>query len=54
MLKYMEASRLAVLVNAQPVIAGILGIYMLNEPLTLPFVIGGIIILAGVTITQKG
>jgi len=53
LLKYMEASRVAVLSNAQPIVAGILGIYLLGESLTLPFVLGGIIILAGVTITQK-
>ncbi len=53
LLKYMEASRLSVLTNFQPVVAGILGIYILNEPLTIPFVIGGLIILAGVTITQR-
>jgi drug/metabolite transporter (DMT)-like permease len=53
LLKYMEASRLAVLVNLQPVVAGVAGYYLLSEPLTMPFIFGGLIILAGVTITQK-
>lgn len=53
LLKYMEASRVSVLVNIQPVIAGILGYYLLKEPITIPFIIGGLIILIGVTITQR-
>jgi drug/metabolite transporter (DMT)-like permease len=53
LLKFMEASRVSVLINAQPVVAGILAFYLLSEPLTMPFIVGGIIILAGVTITQK-
>jgi drug/metabolite transporter (DMT)-like permease len=53
LLKYMEASRVSVLINAQPVVAGIAAYYLLSEPLTMPFIVGGIIILAGVTITQK-
>jgi drug/metabolite transporter (DMT)-like permease len=35
------------------VVAGILGYYILGESLSFLFVIGGLIILAGVTITQK-
>lgn len=53
MLKYMEASRLAVITNFQPVVAGILGFYILGESLSFLFVIGGLIILIGVTVTQK-
>ena len=53
LLKYMEASRLSVLTNFQPVVAGILGIYILHEPLTIPFIVGGLIIIVGVTITQR-
>ena len=49
----MEAGRASVLTNIQPIVAGFFGLYILSEPLTLPFIIGGIIILAGVTITQK-
>ena len=53
LLKYMEASRVSVLVNIQPVIASIVGFYLLQEPITIPFLIGGLIILTGVTITQR-
>jgi len=53
LLKYMEASRLSVITNFQPVVAGILGFYVLGESLSFLFIIGGLIILAGVTITQK-
>jgi len=53
LLKYMEASRLSVITNFQPVVAGILGYYVLGESLSIFFIIGGVIILAGVTITQK-
>lgn len=53
LLKYMEASRLSVITNFQPVVAGILGYYILGESLSFLFIIGGLIILSGVTITQK-
>ncbi len=53
LLKYMEASKASVLVNVQPIVAGILGYYLLGETISLPFVIGGIIILTGVTVTQQ-
>lgn len=53
LLKHMEASTAAVLVNIQPIIAGILGFYLLSETISLPFVIGGVIILTGVTVTQQ-
>ncbi len=53
LLKYMEASKASVLVNVQPIVAGILGYYLLGETISLPFVIGGIIILSGVTVTQQ-
>ena len=48
-----EASRVAVITNFQPVIAGILGYYILGESLSALFVFGGLIVLAGVTVTQK-
>lgn len=53
LLKQMEASRLTVLVNIQPIVAGILAVYLLNEQMMAFFVIGGLIILTGVTITQQ-
>ena len=53
LLKFMEASRLSVLVNIQPIVAGILGVYMLGETITPLFVAGGLVIMAGVYVTQK-
>lgn len=53
LLKYLDASQLAVLNNLQPIVAGLLGFILLGELATLPFVLAGAIILAGVTITQK-
>lgn len=53
LLKHMEASKASVLVNIQPIVAGILGYYLLGESISLPFVFGGLIILTGVTVTQQ-
>ena len=53
LLKYLDASQLAVLNNLQPIVAGFLGYLMLGELMSLPFVIAGVVIIAGVTITQK-
>lgn len=53
LIKHMEASRAAVLTNIQPIIAGVLGFYILGETIDWQFVVGGIIILAGVYLTQR-
>ncbi len=53
LLKYMEASKASVIVNIQPIIAGILGYYMLGEVITWQFVGGGVVILLGVYLTQR-
>ncbi len=53
LLKFTEASKLSVLSNTQPVVAGVLGFYLLGEAVSAPFVLGALIILGGVTITQK-
>ncbi len=53
LLRYMEASRVAVLTNLQPIVAGLLGLHFLNEAITIPFIIAAAIILVGVTITQR-
>jgi drug/metabolite transporter (DMT)-like permease len=52
LLKFMEASRVSVLSNAQPIVAGILGYIMLGETLSAPFLIGAVVIMAGVILTQ--
>jgi drug/metabolite transporter (DMT)-like permease len=53
LLKRMEAGRLSVLTNLQPIVAGVLGFCFLSEAITIIFVISGLIIIFGVTITQK-
>jgi drug/metabolite transporter (DMT)-like permease len=52
LLKYMEASRVAVYHNIQPVIATVVAYVFLGEELTLPFLIGGAIVLAGVITSE--
>jgi drug/metabolite transporter (DMT)-like permease len=52
LLKYLEASQLAVYHNVQPVIASTLAYFFLGESLGLAFIVGGIVILAGVIITE--
>lgn len=51
-LKYMEASRLAVYHNIQPVIATVVAYLTLGEQLGWVFVIGGAIVLAGVLFAE--
>lgn len=53
LLKYMEASRAVVLTSIQPIAAGLLGIYLLKEPLTPVFITAGLVVITGVVITQK-
>jgi len=52
-LKYMEATRVAVLQNLQPIIAAAIAAVMLAEPISRNFVIGGIIALAGIILTER-
>ncbi|UCE24310.1 MAG: DMT family transporter [Candidatus Zixiibacteriota bacterium] len=51
-LKYMDASRLAIWHNLFPVVSVIVAYFLLGEPLTTSFVVGGMAVLAGVTITE--
>lgn len=51
-LKYMEASRVAVIQNLQPIVASAVAVVLLGEPITKHFVIGGVIILGGVLLTE--
>lgn len=52
LLKHMEASRVAVFHNVQPVIATGVAWLVLGEPITLPFLIGGLTVLAGVITSE--
>ena len=51
-LKYMEASRAAVFQNIQPVIASAVAAVMLSEPIGTNFILGGIIVIFGVILTE--
>jgi drug/metabolite transporter (DMT)-like permease len=53
LLKYMEATRIAVFHNIQPIVASGVAFVFLNEPIGWPFIIGGLVILTGVIITEK-
>jgi drug/metabolite transporter (DMT)-like permease len=47
-LERMEAPRLAVFVNIQPLVGALLGVLLLHEALTVYTVAGGLLILLGV------
>ncbi len=49
-----EASKLAVFANGQPIVATLLSVVFLNSSITGSFVLGGIITIAGVLLTQLG
>jgi len=52
-LRRIEASRLAVFANGQPIIATILSVIFLDAVITAQFIIGGFVTIAGVIITQR-
>lgn len=51
-LKYLEATRVAVFHNLQPVIASVIAFIFLGEPIGWAFIIGGAVVLTGVIITE--
>ena len=51
-LKYWEASRLAVYHNVQPILASIVAWFWLGESLGLSFIVGGSIVILGVIIAE--
>lgn len=53
-LRRIEASKLIIFVNLVPMFSVVCSRIILNEPLTLPLIGGGLLILAGVTVTNKG
>jgi len=52
-LKYMEASRAAVIQNIQPIFATSVAALMLSEPISRNLIFGGIIVIAGVLLTES-
>jgi len=53
-LRRIEASKLAVFSNGQPIVAALLAVIFLQYALTSAFLIGGTITVAGVILTQRG
>lgn len=51
-LKYMEASRIAVYHNMQPLIAAVVAFVWLDEPIGWAFVVGGLVCLLGVIVAE--
>lgn len=51
-LKYMDASRMAVFHNIQPVVATIVAYIWLGEPLGIEFIVGGLTVLGGVILAE--
>ncbi len=53
-LSKMDASKVAVISNLQPVVAAALAWMVFREPVTAKFVIGTAVVLAGVVMTERG
>jgi len=52
LLKYLDASRIAVYHNVQPIIASAVAYAFLGEALTAGFVLGGMVVITGVLVTE--
>jgi drug/metabolite transporter (DMT)-like permease len=52
-LERLEAPRLALFVNVQPVVGALLGVWWLREPLTAFTVVGGALVLAGLHVALR-
>lgn len=52
-LRKMDTTKAAVFANAQPILTTILAVIFLSQPVTTPFIFGGIITIAGVLLTQR-
>jgi drug/metabolite transporter (DMT)-like permease len=48
-----DTTKVAVFANAQPILTTILSVIILNQPITSVFVVGGVITIAGVLLTQR-
>ena len=53
-LSHVEAGKIAVVSNLQPIVATFLGWIVLHEPVTAQFIAGTILAISGIIITQKG
>ena len=52
-LERVEAPRLAVFINVQPVVGALLGVWWLREPLTVFTVVGGLLVLLGLHLAMR-
>ena len=52
-LERVEAPRLALLINVQPVVGALLGVWWLREPLTVLTVVGGVLVLVGLRVAFR-
>jgi drug/metabolite transporter (DMT)-like permease len=52
-LRWMPASRISAFSYSQPVIASLAGLALLNEPVTLNVIVGGLLVLAGVWLVGR-
>ncbi len=49
-----EAGKVALFTNLQPILTTVLAVVLLGQQVTMPFMVGGVIALAGVVIAQYG
>ena len=53
-LRRLEAGRAAIVATVEPVVAGMVGVFLLGEDLTAPKVLGAILVLSGAALAQVG
>ena len=53
-LRGLEAGRAAIVATVEPVVAGMVGVFLLGEDLTAPKVLGAILVLSGAALAQVG
>ncbi|MFA5833269.1 MAG: DMT family transporter [Bacteroidota bacterium] len=49
----MDTTKVAVFANAQPILTTLLAVLILNQPVTIAFLVGGTITIVGVVLTQR-
>ena len=52
-LKRLDAGQAAIIATVEPVVAGTVGVALLGESLTVPKVLGALLVLAGAMLAQK-
>lgn len=49
-----DATKVAIFANSQPILTALMAVVFLGQPMTLNFVVGGVIAIGGVVLTQYG